>query len=168
MPISNLNNTHLTQAQINDANKGLDLIEKAMETIVVNLSEKERQKYGSINEQNKLFVNKVNDYQKTSPQLLSDDVDWDEFNNDYVDRETLESLINRITILSIGLSNAKVLLDRDNLQDALTDYSFATYKAGSTTPGFERKYKELKQFFIKSSSNPRQGPPNDEPKEPEA
>ena len=56
MSITNLNNTHLTAQQITDAQNALTDLETALQIINVNLNAEDRQKYGSINEQNKLFL----------------------------------------------------------------------------------------------------------------
>ena len=50
MSITNLNNTHLTAAQVTDAQNALTELETALQIINVNLSAEDRQKYGSINE----------------------------------------------------------------------------------------------------------------------
>ena len=60
--LKNLNDTHLSAEQIESVNTSLGSLETALTDTVSNLSSDERRKYGSISEQNKLFVNKVNDY----------------------------------------------------------------------------------------------------------
>ncbi|WP_449401331.1 hypothetical protein [Chryseobacterium wanjuense] len=66
MALTNLNNTHLTPAQVETENMALTELENALVIIDINLTPDDRRKYGSINEQNKLFVNKVYDYNKIS------------------------------------------------------------------------------------------------------
>ena len=151
MSITNLNNTHLTAAQLTDAQDALTQLETALQVINVNLSAEDRQKYGSINEQNKLFVNKVYDFNESQPTLSSPDVDWEEFNRDFTSRTNLEAIIARLDSLSTKLKNAKILHDYDNYQAALTDYAYTNYKAGTASPGFETKLNETKQFFGKTS-----------------
>lgn len=151
MSITNLNNTHLTVAQVTDAQNALNQLETALQIINVNLSAEDRQKYGSINEQNKLFVNKIYDFYKSQPSLSSLDIDWEEFENDFNSRKNLEALILRLDSLSTKLKNAKTLHDYDNYQAALTDYAYTNYKAGTASPGFETKLNETKQFFSKTS-----------------
>lgn len=151
MAITNLNNTHLTAQQITDAQNALTELETALQIINVNLSAEDRQKYGSINEQNKLFVNKIYDFNKNQPSLSSSDVDWEEFNRDFTSRTNLEAIIARLDSLSTKLKNAKILHDYDNYQAALTDYAYTNYKAGTASPGFETKLNETKQFFGKTS-----------------
>ena len=159
MAITNLNNTHLTAAQLTDAQDALTQLETALQVINVNLSAEDRQKYGSINEQNKLFVNKVYDFNESQPTLSSPDVDWEEFNRDFTSRTNLEAIIARLDSLSTKLNNAKILHDYDNYQAALTDYAYTNYKAGTASPGFETKVNETKQFFSKTSSKTSNTPP---------
>ena len=159
MAITNLNNTHLTAAQLTDAQDALTQLETALQVINVNLSAEDRQKYGSINEQNKLFVNKVYDFNESQPTLSSPDVDWEEFNRDFTSRTHLETIITRLDSLSTKLKNAKILHDYDNYQAALTDYAYTNYKAGTASPGFETKVNETKQFFCKTSNKTSNTPP---------
>lgn len=160
MSITNLNNTHLTAAQVADAQNALTQLETALQIINVNLSAEDRKKYGSINEQNKLFVNKIYDFNKSQPSLSSSDVDWDEFENDFNSRKNLEAFIIRLDSLSTKLKNAKTLHDYDNYQAALTDYAYTNYKAGTSSPGFETKLNETKQFFNKIFK-PTETPPTE-------
>ena len=159
MAITNLNNTHLTAAQLTDAQDALTQLETALQVINVNLSAEDRQKYGSINEQNKLFVNKIYDFNESQPALSSPDVDWEEFKRDFISRTNLEAIIARLDSLSTKLKNAKILHDYDNYQAALTDYAYTNYKAGTASPGFETKMNETKQFFGKTTSKSSETPP---------
>ena len=159
MAITNLNNTHLTAAQLTDAQDALTQLETALQVINVNLSSEDRQKYGSINEQNKLFVNKIYNFNKNQHSLSSSHIDWEEFNRDFTSRTNLEAIIARLDSLSTKLKNAKILHDYDNYQAALTDYAYTNYKAGTASPGFETKVNETKQFFSKTSSKTSNTPP---------
>ena len=145
--LKNLNDTHLSTEQIESVNTALSALETALSAKVSNLSSEERRKYGSISEQNKLFVNKVNDYATGQPVLRSPDVDWDEFAKDFNSRTVLEATIARLENLLTGIGNAKTLHDYDNYQAALDDYAYTNYKTGTSAPGYEAKRNELKQFF---------------------
>ncbi|MXS71302.1 hypothetical protein GSF70_08730 [Flavobacteriaceae bacterium W22] len=153
MSITNLNNTHLNSQQIADAQAAILALENALSAININLTADDRRRYGSINEQNKLFVNKVYDYGKNQPSLAAPEVDWQEFNSDYSSRQVLEGFIARLESLTTRLGNAKILYDYDNFQAALTDYAYTTYKAATSEAGYETKQSDLKQFFAKTSKN---------------
>lgn len=147
MPITNLNNNHLSTEKLTEAQTALSSLEVALAEINFNLTAADRQKYGSINEQNKLIVNKVNDYYINQPNLAAPEVEWTEFSKDFTSRQNLEALISRLDNLSTQLKNAKILHDFDNYQAALTDYAYTSYKAGTAAPGYETKQNDIKQFF---------------------
>ncbi|AHF15670.1 hypothetical protein [Niabella soli] len=149
MPITNLLSVHLPAENIQTAREAISQLETAIASLAVNLTPTDRRKYGSINEQNKLFVNKVADYAGTQPALRSAEVDWDEFTKDHQSRVELETLIAKLNNLVNRLDDAKTLYDYDNYQAALIDYAYTSYKAGSSAPGFEVKLNDLKQFFAK-------------------
>lgn len=151
MSITNLNNNHPTIAQHTAAKDALTALENALSIVNVNLSAEDRRRYGSINEQNKLLVNKALDYHNSQPQLQTPHVDWDEFTNDHTSRSNLEGLIARLESLTTRLQNAKILHDFDNYQAALADYAYTSFMAGTGTVGYETKMNELKQFFNRSS-----------------
>lgn len=160
MPLTNLNSAHLTEAQVTAAQNALTELENALAIITVQLTPEDRQKYGSINEQNKLLVNKVKDFRQSNPNLSVSDVDWDEFDKDFASRNVFESLINRLNALLIKLQGAKILHDYDNYQAALDDYAYTTYRAATGADGYENKYNELKQFFGRTTKNFNPPPPN--------
>ena len=159
MAISNLNNTHLTAAQVTAATAALTGLETALVVVNVNLSAEDRQRYGSINEQNKLFVNKIMDYHNNQPALQTPHVNWLEFANDFTSRNNMEGMISRLESLISRLKNAKVLHDYDNYQAGLDDYAFTNFMAGTETPGYETKMNDLKQFFGKRPTASGTTPP---------
>lgn len=147
MPFDNLSNKHFDAPAKTAINNALTALENAFVGKLANLSPEERQKYGSVNEQNKLIINKVRDFRNSQPALCSPDIDWTEFANDNNSREVLQNTIQRLQGLMDGIANAKILHDFDNYQAALLDYEFAKYKFSTQSPGYETKVNELKQFF---------------------
>lgn len=160
MPLSNLNNAHLTPAEITAAQDALTQLETALAMLTVTLTPQERSAYGSVNEQNKLLVNKVWDYRQNTPNLSVPDLDWVEFENDYKSRLVMENLQNRLGALQERIKNSKILYDYDNYQSALEDYAYTAYRAGSQVAGYETKMNELKQFFL---SRANRTPPVEKP-----
>lgn len=152
MPFENLNNNHYVAAEKTTVATSLTALETALTAKIKNLSAEERQKYGSVNEQNKLIVNKVKDYRASQPGLSSPDVDWLEFQSDFDSRDFLQSTIARLQSLIDGLNNNKILHDFDNYQAALTDYEFSKYKASTKAAGYEGKVTAIAQFFTGGSS----------------
>ena len=147
MPFTNFDSRHFSATEKTAVNTAITALENALTNKLANLTPEERQQYGSVNEQNKLIINKVKDYQESQPALCSPDVDWAEFLNDYDSRTFIQTAIQRLQSLEKGLANAKILHDWDNYQAALTDYDFAKYKANTQAVGYETKVSELAQFF---------------------
>lgn len=152
MPFNNLENRHFTTTEKTNINSLLSQIEAAFAFKTVNLTPDERKKYGSINEQNKLIVNKVKDFRDNQPELSSNDVDWTEFTADYDDRNFKQAILTRLASLADGISNSKILQDYDNFQAALTDYEYTKYKASANAQGYSQKVEEIAQFFTGGSN----------------
>jgi len=160
MPFTNFENRHFTPEEVTAVNDALTALETALTPKLANLTAEERQQYGSINEHNKLIVNKVKDYHDTQPGLSSPDVDWDEFNRDYDSRSFIQSVLQHLQSLQSGINNARILHDWDNYKAALTDYDYSKYKSGSST-GYETKVNELAQFFTGGKNNAAGRPDED-------
>ena len=154
MSFTNFDSRHFSAAEKTAVNTALVSIELAFSEKLANLSPSERQQYGSVNEQNKLIINKVKTFNDTQPALSSPDVDWAEFNSDFDTREFLQTAVIRLQSLIDGLGNAKILHDYDNYQASLTDYDFAKYKASTSAVGFQTKVSELAQFFTGGARPP--------------
>ncbi len=152
MPFSNIITTHITDEQYEDLNDALDIVEAILLALTQNLTPEERQRYGSVNEQNKLFVNKINDYHLNKPELQSPDVDWTEFEKDFKSRRLFEAICLRLGSLDKMATDAKTLHDFDNYQNALTDYDYTQYK-NNTSGGsaWSVKEDELRQFFPRTT-----------------
>jgi hypothetical protein len=148
--MKNLIETQLTSAERTQIDSLIAQLEAALEGKLTALTEDERSRYGSINEQNKLLVNKVREYRQNNPAMSSPDVDWDEFETDYQSRVFLESRSDRLKSLVYQMQSTKILHDNDNYQDALNDYAYAQYKKGANEAGYAEKVAEIKQFFPKS------------------
>ena len=116
MPFYDVVQQHISPEELNAIDQSIDALEKALENKRRNLSPEERQRYGSVNEANKLFVNKVFDFSKTQPAMCSPDVDWKEFADDYQDRVYIETRLNRLKSLVEIMENSKILHDFDNFQ----------------------------------------------------
>ena len=152
MPFLNFENRHFTENEKTDIATAISTLEQLLTPKLANLTPEERQQYGSVNEQNKLIINKVKDYRSTKPELSSPDIDWAEFENDYQSREFIQDINQRLEGLLSGLQSAKILHDWDNYQAALTDYGYTQYKKGSGAVGYDAKINELRQFFSRTTS----------------
>lgn len=148
MPNQDVISNHFTPAETTLIYSLVGQLEAVVQPKLRNLSEEENVKYGSISEQNKLFVNKDNDLHQTQSALQSPDVDWAEFDADFQSRYTYETVVMRLLALTSAMTETRRLHDYDNYQSALLDYDYSKYKA-RTEPGlgYDSKVAELGQFF---------------------
>lgn len=152
--MKNIIESQITEADRTAINASITELETALAGKTGVLSDDERKRYGSVNEQNKLVVNKAREYRQSQPALSAPDVDWTEFENEYKTRAFLETCINRLTAIVHDLESTKIMHDYDNFQDALTDYGYAQYKNGSGEAGYDAKISEFRQFFTRLKNTP--------------
>jgi len=150
MAFENLIQLSFTAEELKKIDDSLAEIEKVLKGKTHNLTSEERKQYGSIAEQNKLFVNKAKLYMEQYPDYVPRYIDKAEFDKDYTAREVLESRMIRLKGIVEQVEDTKKLLDFDNYQDALEDYAYTSFRAKSKQVGYEVKYNECKQFFAKS------------------
>ena len=137
--------------QLNAAFAEINTILKAKS--IPHLTPSERQKYGRIAEQNKLFVNKAKGYMEQYPELVPTFVDKTHFDEDYVSRGIVENFLQRVHNIDEQIGDAKILLDHDNYQDAISFYRHIRYLANENSPGMTSVYKDMQQFFKNSPIN---------------
>ena len=82
MPLKDQISSPLTAAEMTSLNTALDNAITTLTPKTVNVTAEERQKYGSIGEQNKLIVQKVELQASTHPSFKSPQVNWTEFASD--------------------------------------------------------------------------------------
>ena len=158
MSLKNLGKDHLAAAEQQDILAAVANIEQLLTGKMLDLSPEDRQKYGSISEQNKLLVNKVADYHQYQPQHSAPEVDWAEFDADKQSRAFWENIILRLASIVRQAESTKILHDYDNYQDALTDYAYSQYRADRNIPGATDKVTELKQFFNRTGASKKEDP----------
>ena len=152
MPLKDLIQNQFTQADLELIQESVAKILAVLTGKTVNLTPEERQKYGSINEQNKLFVNKVNDVHSSHPQFDTAKVNWPEFASDFAIRKTLENIISQLQSITEQLDDTKILHDNDNYQQALSQYGYISYLAGENEPGTTTIKEEMAQFFNRTGT----------------
>jgi hypothetical protein len=152
MSLHNLGKTHLPTAEQQQILAAVADLEALLVGKLIDLDAEDRQKYGSISEQNKLLVNKVADYHQHQPQHSAPEVDWAEFAADSTSRKFYENFILRLATIIRQAESTKILHDYDNYQDSLTDYAYSQYRADRNIPGALDKVNELKQFFNRTGA----------------
>lgn len=148
MPISNLNNDHFSQAEMDSMNKSWNDLMAVLMPKSRNLNPEERQKYGSISEENKLVVIKTLDYHNNQPHLDCPDVNYPETILDWADRTFCAGFLAKFAEADNIFNNIRITHDYDAYKAAQKDYDYTKYKM-DTDPGagWESKYDDLLPFF---------------------
>jgi len=152
MPLKDQISSPLTAAEMTSLNTALDNVAITLTPKTVNLTAEERQKYGSIGEQNKLIVQKVELQANTHPSFKSPQVNWTEFASDNQMRRNWEMLQSKLDVLVNIVQNSKILYDKDCYDAALVQYNYIKYLAETQTPGADQLYRELQQFFNRTGT----------------
>ncbi|AYZ13076.1 hypothetical protein EGY05_14545 [Chryseobacterium arthrosphaerae] len=164
MALDNLISLSFTTEELSKLDQALQTIGTVLSGKTINLTPEERQQYGSIAEQNKLFVNKVKTYMEQYPQYVPNFLDKAEFDKDYLGREQVEQRFQRMSSLTEQLSDTKVLLDHDNYHNAITFYRNLKFLSGENVPGTNVIYEDMKQFFVTTGTSAPPVPPSDDVK----
>lgn len=147
MPIENLASVSFTQEELTKIDNAIKEIESVLKGKTLNLTSAERQQYGRIAEQNKLFVNKGKELMDNYPQHIPVFLNKEEFDKDYTARTQIENRLIRLQGVVEQLSDTKTLLDHDNYHATLTFYQHIKYLSQQSVAGISTIYDELKQFF---------------------
>lgn len=154
MAFDNLISLSFSSSDLTTIDQALQSIETILSGKTINLTSDQRQQYGRIAEQNKLFVNKAKSYMEQYPQYVPVFLDKTEFDKDYSAREQIEQRLQRLSSLAEQLSDTKVLLDHDNYHNSITFYRNVKFLSGENVPGTNVIYEDMKQFFVSSTSTP--------------
>lgn len=139
---------HFNAGDQNSFNTLVQQILTLLGSKVRNLNAQENQKYGTIDERMKGFVNKTKDYHDNQPALDSPEVDWPEFLLDFFDRSFLDNGADALEQVAKTMRETRRMHDYDNYQNALIDKSYAEYKARTQSgSGFDSKATAYKAFF---------------------
>ena len=163
MPTNNIIHTQLDPALAGGLAIQLQNIMAQLQPYGQNLTPEERQRFGSINEQNKLLVGKVRDYNQQQPALSSPDVNWTDFEASWRSRTAFDQIEALCRSIIEICSDPRILHDYSLYQNALVDYDYCKYKANSAQGGgaFTTKVEDIKQFFPNPNGN--QATPNATP-----
>ena len=158
MALNNLWSLSFTDAELTQIDQAINSLETVLQGKTIHLTPEQRQQYGRIAEQNKLFVNKAKSYMEQYPQFVPPFLDKAEFDKDHDARGQLESRMQKLAALSEQLSDTKVLLDHDNYHNAISFYRNIRYLAGENAPGTTTLYQDMQQFFKNPSTGVVQEP----------
>lgn len=164
MALDNLISLEFSASELGVIDNAISSIEGVLLGKTINLTPEQRQQYGRIAEQNKLFVNKAKTYMEHYPQIVPGFLDKVEFDKDFAAREQVEMRLQRLSSLTEQLSDTKTLLDHDNYHNAITFYRNVKYLSEENVPGSNVIYSDMKQFFVTTSAQKTTAPTETEPK----
>ncbi|RUT73332.1 hypothetical protein [Ancylomarina longa] len=133
--------------ELSENNAHLDAMLSLANKYAPGLTAEQRSEFGSINETNKLLVNKGKLIMQENPKYLPAFIDMDEFERDFVAREEIEKMLRKLDLIQRKLSDTKILLDNDNYQDVMAFYRSVRYFANEDNQEAMPLYNELKKFF---------------------
>ena len=148
MAFENLISIQFTEAELAQLDAAMASIAQVLRDKTINLTPEQRQQYGRIAEQNKLFVNKAKEYMEQNMQHVPAFIDKAEFDQDFQARTQIESRITQLQGLVEQLSDTKTLLDHDNYHNAITFYRNIKFLSQENVPGTTTLYEGMKQFFV--------------------
>ena len=151
--MKNLNAPHISDTERQVILAVFDQLLTLLTPKFFQLSAEERQRYGSVNEQNKLFINKIFEFKQSQPNLSAPEIDWTKFEADHSDRVILGQIVMVLQSMLYDVQSTKMAHDNDNYNAARIDYAYSEYRAKNDILGSLQKYNELKQFFKHSTSN---------------
>ena len=160
MALNKLLSVTFTQAELTQIDDALTAIENVLQGKTIHLTPEQRQTYGRIAEQNKLFVNKAKGYMEQYPQYVPNFIDKAEFDRDYTTRGQLETRFQRLSSVNEQLSDTKILLDHDNYHNSITFYRNIKYLSGENVPGTTFLHQDMQQFFINPTTGTITEPTN--------
>lgn len=164
MALDNLISLSFTAEELTKLDQALQTIDTVLSGKTINLTPDQRQQYGRIAEQNKLFVNKAKIYMEQYAQYVPNFLDKAEFDRDYIAREQVEQRLQLLDSITEQLSDTKVLLDHDNYHNAITFYRNMKFLSGENVPGTNVIYEDLKQFFVTTAPSTPPVTPSDDVK----
>lgn len=155
MALDNLISVSFSKTDLETIDKAIQDIQSVLTGKTINLTPEQRQQYGRIAEQNKLFVNKAKIYMEQYPQYVPPFLDKAEFDKDYTAREQIEQRLQQMDSLAEQLSDTKVLLDHDNYHNSISFYRNIRFLSEENVPGTNVIYDDMRQFFV-TTQTPQQ------------
>ena len=160
MAFENLISIQFTESELAQLDAAMASIAQVLRDKTINLTPEQRQQYGRIAEQNKLFVNKAKEYMEQNMQHVPAFIDKAAFDQDFQARTQIESRITQLQGLVEQLSDTKTLLDHDNYHNAITFYRNIRFLSQENVPGTTTLYEGMRQFFVPDvTPTPSPAPP---------
>lgn len=143
-----LNAGLLSPQDMIDIKSHINAIEQIIKNKIISMDSDERRKHGSVNETNKLFINKIEDVLQNYPDYIPPRFDVQIFQSEKIQRELLEQQIDANAIVSYQLESAKIAYDFNNYKSALAVYAFLQFMSEQYNDSTATQLVlDLKEFF---------------------
>lgn len=162
----NMISIELLAATVQQIQSAFETIEQLLDGHVVNISPEDRQRYGSIDEQAKLFIFKAHDFYRAKGQLLPSYFDTVEYEKDFEGRKLFERFEQKAVELQEKIRDTRTLLDYDTLQYSYSLYRHLKNMSQEDIPGIDFWLEEMSQFFKRSTNNGLEQQSNNEAEPP--
>ena len=153
MALDNYISVSFTEAELSTLDAALAQIQSVLDGKTINLSPEQKKQYGSINEENKVLVNKVNDTEANFPEHHPYFLDKAEFDRDFAARQIMESRAEILQSLTEQFVDTKTLLDFDNMNYSVAYYRYMKALSQQEVPGTTSIYENLRQVYDQQISN---------------
>lgn len=144
MPFTNFENRHFSEIEKNEIDNLLIALEAILASKLAILS-KEEYKYYKIKNNQIQFIEAINKYKIKEPKLISCEIDWILFNNNYEGCNYLQKTSNRLNNLVEGMTFAKTLFNYENFKLALEDFNYTNSMNITKEIDYKIKYDFLKK-----------------------
>ncbi len=147
MSIDNLITVVMTDEDVKKIDEALGVINEVIKDKVVSITPKERRKYASIGDKNRVLLEKCKLYMDLNPRIIPPTLDMEEFKRDYKAREQLDDIYKKISFILEKLLDTKILLDHDNYTAMMSIYNYVKYLSSQNEPGISTIFADLKKAF---------------------
>lgn len=146
MSFTNFENRHFSEIEKNEIDNLLIALEVILASKLAVLDKKECNYYKIKNNQIK-FIDAINKYKIKEPKLMSCEIDWILFNNNYESCNYLQKTSNRLNNLVQGMTFAKTLFNYENFKLALEDFNYTNSMNITKEIDYKLKYDFLEKKF---------------------
>ena len=125
----------------------LDTFESIINPKVINLTPKDRQRYGKLGDETEDFVVKTLTYTDQKPEIVPIFVDKVEMQKDVDARKVVDPILKRMSIITEKLEDTHKLIGFDLYNSIIAIYRNVRMMSRQNVPGINAIYDDLKKQF---------------------
>jgi hypothetical protein len=147
MPISNLISITFTDQEKTDIAAALTALETIINPKVLNLTPKERQRYGKLGDETENFVVKTLTYTDQKPEIIPFFLEANELKIDVESRQAVGPILKRLSIITEKLDDTHKVIGWDLYNAIISIYRNVKMLSKQDVPGISVIYDDLKKQF---------------------